>query len=488
MKVRTKFPLRQGLSITNEDFKNAYISGQFLIDCVEITLTQNDSEKPNVYISKGCIQASPKGGGCARLICSRNSAESYDPMSAFWLMRGDAFVPGVLFPDSHFYQLSARDVAGNVWTHPSVDLTVEEGLEVVVLSFCCDRIQTESTVDEARPYTYFVFLDVLEFPENTVRTTRVDSGGEFQSESTRIEDSKGTVSGMTISYKKRKNEPGEKYSEFLAVAPSSVDASANFQDRMLESIRFCTATMVVPVMSETLFKNVKTIELGKSKPLNQSGLVHAPVSTSQPETAKDFYKLFECYFLYSCVNANGKNFAPLSSKLGGLFTLKGVWLETIALLLGVAVEGILKEEKFKNLVKQESTLLSEIMRLSEHINSAPLESSLISRVVSSVQNMSSMSASDKLHALVQSGALDEEDRKAWKRIRNRSAHGSFEVNPSQMQSVLDDVFRLTTLIYKLVFLLIGYSGSYSNRAPRGWRDDQFDAHAYWGALNKGSTA
>ena len=187
------------------------------------------------------------------------------------------------------------------------------------------------------------------------------------------------------------------------------------------------------------------------------------------------------------MNANGKNFAPLSSKLGGLFTLKGVWLETIALLLGVAVEGILKEEKFKNLVKQESTLLSEITRLIQHINSAPLDSSLISRVVSAVQNMSSMSASDKLHALVQSGALDEEDRKAWKRIRNRSAHGSFEVNPKQMQSVLDDVFRLTTLIYKLVFLLIGYSGAYSNRAPRGWRDDQFDAHAYWGALNTGST-
>lgn len=484
MKTRPAFTVRPGLTIDKDDFKNAYVGGEFLIDCVEIMFTQNDSESPRVYTAKGFIQASPMDGVSARLICPRDSALPYDPFAE--LMRTGDFTPGVLLPDSHYYRLSARDVAGNVWTHPAVNLKVEDGPEVVTLSFYCDRIQTQSTAEGARPYAYFVFLDELAFPENRVKTIRVESGGELQSRSTRIDGSKGKSAGMDIVYKRRKYEPGERYSEFVAMVPQGVDVPENFQDRLLEAIRFCTATMAATVMSEWVFEGVKTIEISMSKPLNNSGIVHAPVSTSRPDTAGDFYKLFECYFLYACANAKGKDFAPLSSKLGGLFTLKGVWLDTIVLLLGVAVEAILKEDKFKDIVRQETTLLDEIKKLIAHISSASVSSTLVSRVVGAVQNMGSTSAADKLHVLFQSGALEDEDRKAWKRIRNKSAHGSFEVNPKQMQEVLDDVFRLTTLIYKLVFLLIGYSGAYSNRAPRGWRDDQFDSYACWSALNSGS--
>lgn len=486
MRTSAVFTMRRELTVDNDDFKNAYVSSQLLIDCVEITLTQNDSETPRVYVARGCIQASPEHGVEARLICPRDPIDPYDPMAT--LIRASGYTPGVLLPGSHYYRLSGRDLAGNVWTHPSVALKVDEGPEVVVLSFSCDRIQTESIVNDTRPYAYFVFLDELEFPENTIRTTKVESGGEIESLSTRIEVSTGSVAGMNISYEKRKNAPGERYSEFVALIPEGTTVAASFQDRMLEAIRFSTATMATPVMIETVSQGVKTIELAKSRPLNNSGMVHAPVSTSRPDSARDFYKLFECYFLYACANANGKEFAPLSSKLGGIFTLKGVWLDTIALLLGVAVEGILKEDKFKDIAKQEATLLGDIKKLIEHINIAPIGADLVTRVVGAVQGMSTASASDKLHALVQSGALEDEDRKAWKRIRNKSAHGSFEVTPKQMQSVLDDVFRLTTLIYKLVFLLIGYSGSYSNRAPRGWRDDQFDASVYWNALKTASTA
>lgn len=474
------FTMRQGLTLENDDFKDAYIGGLLVIDCVEITFTQNDSKTPKIYVAKGCIKASPDLGVEARLICSRDLGEPYDPMAAF--TSGDNFTPGVLLPDSHYYQLSARDLAGNVWTHPSVDLKVEDSPEVVVLSFYCDRIQTESSFSGARPYAFFVFQDDLAFPENMHKTTSVESGGQFESRATRIEGSKGMLAGMSVSYDKRKYEPGERYSEFVAVAPEEHSLPMDFQDRILEAIRFCTASMSSPVMSETAFDGKRTLELSKSRPLNNSGMVHAPISTSRPDSAQDFYKLLECYFLYACANAKGKEFAPISSKLGGIFTLKGVWLDTIALLLGVAVEGVLKEEMFKDIVKMESTLLGDIQKMLEHLKSAPVGESFVARLAGAIKGMSSTSASDRLHALIQAGALEEEDRKAWKRIRNKTAHGSFEIDSGKLQQVLDDIFRLTTLIYKLVFMLIGYSGSYSNRAPRGWRDDKFDSVACWTAL------
>ena len=474
------FTMRQGLTLDKDDFKDAYVSGKLVIDCVEITFTQNDSNTPRIYVAKGCIKASPDQGLEARLICPRDPADPYDPMAEF--MKGDNFTPGVLLPDSHYYQLSARDVAGNVWTHPSVDLKVEDSPEVVVLSFNCDRIQTESRFDGARSYAFFVLQDDLAFPENLHKITSVESGGQIESRAARIEGSKGVMAGMSISYDNRKREPGERYSEFVAVAPEGHELPIDFQNRILEAIRFFTASMASPVMSETAARGKRIIELAQSRPLNNSGMVHAPISTSRPDSARDFYKLFECYFLYACANAKGKEFAPISSKLGGIFTLKGVWLDTIALLLGVAVEGVLKEDMFKDIVKLENTLLGDIQKMLEHLKSAPVGESFVARVAGAIDGMSSTSASDRLHALIQAGALEEEDRKAWKRIRNKTAHGSFEIDTGKMQQVLDDVFRLTTLIYKLVFLLIGYSGSYSNRAPRGWRDDQFDSVAYWAAI------
>lgn len=137
-------------------------------------------------------------------------------------MRTGDFTPGVLLPDSHYYRLSARDVAGNVWTHPAVNLKVEDGPEVVTLSFYCDRIQN-SQLRRARPYAYFVFLDELAFPENRVRRSEWKAAVNSRHINPLIDGSKGKSAGMDIVYKRRKYEPGERYSEFVAMVPQGVD-------------------------------------------------------------------------------------------------------------------------------------------------------------------------------------------------------------------------------------------------------------------------
>lgn len=474
-----KFTTQTGLTLEKDEFKDSYVGGHLVIDCAEIRLTQNGSQTPRVYSSLGFIRVSPERGVEARLVCPRDQTDAYDPIKAF--MRDGDFTSGVMMPDTHYYRLEARDVAGNVWTHSAVDLKRDERPDAVILTLSCDRIRTEEPSEGARPYAYLVFLKTLDFPTNMVRTTTVERGGKLHSRDVSRQDSQGVVAGFKVSYDERRSMPGERYSEFFARAPEGVPAPPLFQDRLLEAIRFCTATMTTPVMSETVADNVKVIELAKSRPLN-NGLVHAPVSSSEHGVDGDFYKLFECYFNYACANAHGKDFAPLSSKLGGLFTLKGVWLDTIVLLLGVAVEGVLSEEFFKSIGKPKTRLLEDIKKLVDVVKQVPVEESLITRVVNAVGNMKSNSAADKLHALIEVGALEEEDRKAWKRLRNASAHGTFEIDPEEMQRLLDDVFRLTTIIYKLVFLRIGYCGKYSNRAARGWRVDRFDAVTYLAAL------
>lgn len=116
--------------------------------------------------------------------------------------------------------------------------------------------------------------------------------------------------------------------EFVALPVADHPLQEGFDERLLESIRFCSATMVSPVMSEISQGGLRVIRLAKAKPLN-NGLVAPPLLDRG--AVQDFYRLMGCYYDYACQHGKGQDSAPLSAKLGGLSTLKGVWLETIAL-------------------------------------------------------------------------------------------------------------------------------------------------------------
>ena len=484
---KTPFTIKQKINLQDDDFKNAYVGGQLVIDCVEIKFTQNVSENPRIYVAKGCIYASPERGVEARLICSRDPDDEYHPLN--WLRKNPKPTPGTLIPERNYFRLMAQDIAGNVWTHPSVLLKIEVKPECLVLSFSIRSIQAEFDSVNKKVYTYLVFLDDLAFPVNSRTETEVKSDGIVEKRSIVLDKSKGIVCGMKVSYDNRHNILGGKYSEFIAVAGEGVAVVKEFQNRLLESLRFCTATMASPVMSETVFNGKRVIELAKSIPLNNHAIVDTPISTSA-HAAQDFYRLFECYYLYACKSANGADFAPISNKIGGLFNLKGVWIIAVALMLSVAVEGILKEERFKDIVKNDASLNNAIHNIVQKIQLADdVTADFKNRAISAISGFSSARPLDKLKVLSKVGALEEEDWKKWQKIRNKSAHGSFDIDDKDHQSMLDDVYRLTTLLYKLVFLLIDYSGQYSDRADRTdraslrWPTKQFEASIYWQALD-----
>ena len=62
----------QKISLEDDDFKLAFIQGTLAIDCLEITLTQNATDKPRIYTAAGSIFASPENGAEARLVSTSN--------------------------------------------------------------------------------------------------------------------------------------------------------------------------------------------------------------------------------------------------------------------------------------------------------------------------------------------------------------------------------------------------------------------------------
>ncbi len=453
--------LSNSISLANEDFKHEVLRGDAVIDCVRVKLTRNGGGAPLVFSAPGSISFRPERGVEARLVIPRGEDEIYDPLAQIKAYQDLA--SGQLVPDSHYYTLEAEDVAGNVWTHPATSVDINERLTSRVVHVTCGYLRSESQLERPAQLTAMVFMEKLPFPETRSNTTKTVERGKNM---VRIErgGSTGIAAGMEIFYDSRSGGPSPEYSELFAQAQKDVVLPENFDDRLIEAVRFSTAMVATPVMRETISGTKRVFELSRFDPSNK-GMVDQPLYPLGFE--QDFYRLLDRYFVYACSAATGKDYAPLSAKLGGIYTLKGVSLDSIALILAVAVESILGDAFFKHHGKPADGALTRVQELFDHIKSANVDGNLITRALSALGSMKSNRAADKLQALVDARSITNDERMAWKELRNPVAHGSFQVDPAELQKLIDAIYRITTLINKLVFLRIGYAGRFTNRSVHG---------------------
>ncbi len=450
-------------SLSDQAMKDNFVEGRLVIDCLEIKLTRNGPGEPSSLACAGFLHVSPENGIEARLVIARGAHQPYD---VFDSMREQIELrSGQLFPPSRYFTLEAKDVTGNVWTNPSASVDIDHRPDAFIVTVSCAWVRSEAPVEGSASATHMVFIDELRFPENVVHSRKVLERGKkaFKLSS---KASAGYAAGMLVTYDPRADRPGPKFGELFAANEAETPLSENFDDRLVEAVRFCTATVAEPVMRETVHKGTKVLEFSQHRPANK-GMLAPPLNPRGNDA--DFYKLLEHYFLYACANAAGRDYAPLSAKVGGLFALKGVNLDTVALLVSVAVESVLGEDSFDQLGKSPAGVLELIKAMLAHIRAAAkMEPNFIKRVADVVGGMKSIRAKDKLHALVVASAIDEKDRKAWNDTRNKAAHGSFEVDPAKLQELIDVVYRLSALVYKLVFLQIGYKGKFTDYGVHDW--------------------
>lgn len=455
--------LVRSTSLAEQALKDAFVEGRLAIDCGEIKLIRNDPEEPSVFACAGSLSVTPEDGIKARLVIARGVHQPYDMFAA--INEQFEIRSGQLFPPSRYFKLEAKDVAGNLWTNPSASVDIEHHLDAFVVKVSCHWVRSEIAVEGSHSATHMVFMDELRFPNDVIHSTKV-----LERDKTSLKlsssGSAGNVAGMLVAFDPRVDRPGPRFSELFAVNQATSPLPDNFDDRLVEAVRFCAATVVEPVMRETLHNGKKVLEFGQHRPVN-TGLLQPPLQPRGNDA--DFYKLLEHYFQYASTHAAGRDYAPLSAKVGGLFTLKDVNLDTVALLVSVAVEGVLGEKPFKELGKPRSSLLDQFAQMIAHIKSAAtFEPGFIKRITDVIGGMKSSRVKDKLHALVEASLIDEKDLKAWNNTRNKAAHGSFEIDPSELQDLIDVVYRLSGLVYKLVFLRIGYRGKFTDYGVHAW--------------------
>ncbi len=456
------------LSIHDEAFKTSYIEGRFVIDCLEIKITQNTIENPKVYQSTGYIHVSPENGAEIRIIHLHQDGEKPDPLFHYKQMM--EVQSGAMFPEHHYFKLEARDTNGRIWKHPSATVQLSPGDKATVINIQCDYLHCETSSAKQECWSNLVILEDLHLPMNLLNNTLVMRRGAKSKEILKT-GSHGTISNLEFVYDSREGRTDSpRFSEIFFKAQGEKNAPSDFVARLLEALRFGTATMFWPVMQETCHGGKIVLELSKHRPSPHGGMIAPPIN--RKASGEAFYKLVTCYYDYACANADSDasdSAASLSKKLAGLYTIKDVWIDSIALLVSVALEATLNESAFKSICNPSAESIKQIDAILSSINNkGEIEESLIRRATGALSNLKSVRAADKLHYLESHDAINEKEITAWKGLRNAAAHGSLNIKPDKLQKIIDQIYLTMSAIYKLVFIQIGYTGEYTDYSKHGW--------------------
>lgn len=103
------------MAIKWRDVEGPLLEDRWEIDCVEITLTQNETPTPRVHRGKGYLRQDEEGVACFRLYPTKSDVLQ-DPFADYTPGNEGKLVPG-----SSYYSLTATDWYGRVWRCPRVD-------------------------------------------------------------------------------------------------------------------------------------------------------------------------------------------------------------------------------------------------------------------------------------------------------------------------------------------------------------------------------
>jgi hypothetical protein len=455
------------VTVSISTIKQQFISGSFVLHCSVIELEQcGATSVAKTYAGSGSITLDPREGFTGNFVTAA-------PVHLFTqFMVDQELVIGEIVPDSYFYRLRATAVDGTTWINPKVAIRVQPGVAGTLVTFRPDFLTTSRpAVDANRTAVAFVFLDTLPFPL-TATTNVIQKGPGGEQTFWKRDGSRQETAKMGLTYQEWKE--GTVHCEFTAVFTEP--APLGFENRVLEAIRFVTAVPASWVMLEYNQGGQVYLELCPYR-TPQHHLIDAPLRAS--EHPDDFFRLLQTFYVHACGNTVGEEFSQLSTAIGSLFSLKGVDMAAISLVIGVAIEALLKVE-FSDLEDTDPALVADVQAVEKMIDSmTEIPESTRNRMKGSMGGLKSTRAQDKLGKLQKMGLVTLAELEHWKKLRNTSAHGSLRVDPEKVQQHLQRIYSVATLAYKLAFLRIGYFGPYTDygapRWPTAWFPQKDDA-------------
>jgi hypothetical protein len=184
------------------------------------------------------------------------------------------------------------------------------------------------------------------------------------------------------------------------------------------------------------------------------------------------WRLFSLYLEHLCLYS-GSGWHPCVLHLHNAIEASANSLDAARLGLCVAVEGLAKlvpvaVDKEQSRAVKKLTQAMRCILLRSGLNATVLGQ----RAEGLLSQLHIPRLKDHLESLVQAGEMRPSMIKAWSDLRHGAAHAAaFDIDnakPDDTDKLLVGINRVTTLMYEIIFHLIGYEEEYTDYSEPDW--------------------
>jgi hypothetical protein len=435
--------------MSGEDYKRALYRGELRIDCSSITLTQNTSNSPHIFSGNGYIYqsadgeirfhmfAQPDGGARSRALFDMSLSASFLTKENYFTFEAFAYGGGTWSCDS-----VRADQA--IYEH---DLIIRGGLYEI------------RKIDEGSEGASPFFLQVqifqnLDLQHTSFVETVHDFGNNHQRRLSRYSSKIGTCETRSLE------------DRVLWHVSSQTELPGNLHNLVIAAFEFLTAKTVVPRVIESYKRSTHTLRLLSPRPISTRTRLRRPISVHHLVDYEMPWRLFSLYLEYLC-SYSGTSWHPCVLHLHNAIEASANSLDGARLGLCVAVEGLAKlvavpaDEEQKRAIKKITKAMKCIL-LRSGLNATVLGQ----RAEGLLSQLHNPRLIDHLEPLVRAGEIRPSLVKAWSNLRNGAAHAAaFDIDnarPDELAKLLVGIDRVTTLMYEIIFHLIGYDEEYTD--------------------------
>jgi hypothetical protein len=247
---------------------------------------------------------------------------------------------------------------------------------------------------------------------------------------------------------------------------SQTELPGNLHNLVIAAFEFLTAKTVVPRVIDHHRRSTKTLRLLSPRPISHRTRLRRPISAHHLVDYEMPWRLFSLYLEYLC-SYSGSGWHPCVLHVHNAIEASANSLDAARLGLCVAVEGLAKlipvptdDEQKKAIKKLIKVMKCVILR------SGLNDTALGQRAEGLLIQLHTPRLKDRLEPLVKTGEIRPSLIKAWSELRHGAAHAAaFDIDnarPDETAKLLSGIDKVTTLMYEIIFHLIGYEEEYTD--------------------------
>ena len=449
------------------------------INCPQITVKQLVSNSPKVYQGSGSITRTSTGQ--LKLEFSYPDDNTWSSFSESIEEYGEKVGEtteisdksagvGKIVPETKYFSLTATDSQGREWTSERFlisDIKFQNN-QVTLVAQLYEISHTTQLLSNENASLCLQLSEVINIPLNCVMQTEE-----------KLQPFLYFAGFSACGYQFIINH--EDNGTLIEVNSDCNKLPNSIETRICEALQFVLGDLVAWSTLELNQSNQRTIRIQSSfnrDKRDKKTKVLPPLRFEKLDSDEDIWKLYEKY-LHHILTYPKKEFHPISGWIRRIIEARETTFEAEILTLSVAVEGLLEIEPFKeNMMNSNSiNIESQVSLLQEKIKELNLEESFRKRLngwLVNIKYINSVSTSDKLIHLVKKGLIEKKLVKSWKDIRNGAAHG-YVVERNKFERYFKLCNQVTILFNHLIFLIIGYTGKYTDYSEDGWIKKEFNS-------------